>query len=170
MSKFGSKVKSIDKHRTSQVCPDCKQRLYDVYVEDGAWRDPEKVYTNHVMGLKWCNNEDCKQKPLKNRDELACYNIFAKGEPEYHQIYDRAAVGSEYYWSGGPKIQTMQRYGMAASRDNGMAACGHHPANQNVTDSRRQKRKSRKRISQAGYRAYRGSLAYQHHERLGYHN
>lgn len=110
-------TRDIDKHRTSQICPDCHTRLEDVAVqEDGRQRK--------VMGLKWCPSEQCKHNPLKIRDELACYNIFQKGEDSYHPIFDYAEQGDEHYWGTDPDVHLLTGAGMTASRKHGYHACG----------------------------------------------
>lgn len=63
----------IDEFRTSQTCPCCSHRLYNV-----RKRQPNgKLYT--VRGLKWCNQEVCKGHALWDRDVVACKNIRKKG-------------------------------------------------------------------------------------------
>lgn len=82
----------VDKHRTSQVCPECDSRLLTVRVkgENGDVRE--------CRGIKYCESDDCKSEPIKVRDALACQNIFRKGEQNYPDILNRAQKGDEHYW------------------------------------------------------------------------
>ena len=61
----------IDKHRTSQVCPDCHHRLLDVCMKDSI-----NGSAKTTMGLKWCESVECNGNRLKTRDESSCYCIF----------------------------------------------------------------------------------------------
>ena len=153
--KFGDQFRLIDAFRTSQVCPYCYERLWDVQLEDIKRSQSlpivfqqagygDIVNTRSQMGMKWCNSPECKHRALRDRDENSCLCIFDKAQPSYHPIYDRASRGDQHYWGEAPKTKTLTTSGMAAARKNGMAACGKHPAEKDKMDQRKQIRKKRK--------------------------
>ena len=88
----------VNEFRTSQVCPVCDARLYDV----------RKHYKNgkidKVRGLKWCASDVCKACPLKSRDEVGCINIYRKTLPDYPAILDRPGAGRGVRWLAGPEV------------------------------------------------------------------
>ena len=97
---------TVNEFRTSQVCPVCNSRLFDIkkLTDDGR--------TKKVRGLKWCDHEMCRSCPLKNRDEVGTTNIFIKTKPDYPDIYDmwkRLDDGTirGVVWEGGPSIHIL---------------------------------------------------------------
>ena len=74
---------SVDEFRTSQVCPDCFERLYDVYTQKGGG---EAKYNRN---LKYCPSVECRNKRIKNRDIVGCKGIYFKGIGNVHPIYER---------------------------------------------------------------------------------
>lgn len=75
--------KDTNEFRTSQVCPDCFERLWDVYNQRGNGR---KKYNRN---LKYCNSYECRNKRIKNRDKVGCRGIYLKAMGNYPLIYDR---------------------------------------------------------------------------------
>jgi hypothetical protein len=107
--------------------------------------DPSSSKFVKSMGLKWCRSDMCKKNRLKIRDELSCFNVFQKGEDDHHEIYNHASFPDEHYWGGSdPQQHVMKRYGMAASRKDGMAACGKYPQNERADVERSGKKKFNK--------------------------
>ena len=79
----------INEFRTSQICPRCKHRLYDVKKRLPSGK------LEYIRGLKWCasTNKECRKSPLWNRDQLGARNIYLKSLADHDPIYDRP-IGS----------------------------------------------------------------------------
>jgi hypothetical protein len=91
---------------TSQVCPVCNSRLFDVkkIMEDGS--------VKKVRGLKWYDHEMCVDCPLKNRDAVGATNIYIKSKVDYPNVYDRWHRNEDetikgVVWEGGPTIHIL---------------------------------------------------------------
>lgn len=148
----------IDKHRTSQVCPDCHHRLLDVCMKDSI-----NGSAKTTMGLKWCESVECKGNRLKTRDESSCYCIFQKGEDGYHEIFNHAGVGDEHYWEGPADRHVMSRYGMTASRKNGRRKDDDYDMELErkvQKNKRKNKRKKRNKLARGHANEYEMRMAY----------
>ena len=76
------KTFSINEFRTSQVCPDCNQRLFNVR------KDLRNGSRTYVRGMKYCVSEACRSHRYKSRDDVGCANIFRKRLAVYPSILD----------------------------------------------------------------------------------
>lgn len=96
----------INEFRTSQICPKCNSRLFDVckLTNDGKRKK--------IRGLKWCNDLICANCPLKSRDEIGTINIYIKSRVDYPDCYDRPRTeedGTEYgvRWNSAPQVHVL---------------------------------------------------------------
>ena len=80
---------TINEFRTSQICPTCNQRLFEVYKlnEEGKKRT--------IRGLKWCDDLMCANCPIKSRDDVGTINIYIKSRDEYPDCYDRPTLNQD---------------------------------------------------------------------------
>ncbi len=97
---------TVNEFRTSQVCPVCNSRLFDVkkLTEGGS--------VKKVRGLKWCDHEMCADCPLKNRDAVGATNIYIKTKVDYPIVYARWHRNEDgsingVVWEGGPTIHIL---------------------------------------------------------------
>jgi hypothetical protein len=94
---------TIHEFRTSQVCPKCHERLFDVCKvnEEGKRRT--------IRGLKWCNNDMCANCPIKSRDDVGSMNIYLKSKDNYPHVYNRFTLNPDgtvltgVRWEGTPQ-------------------------------------------------------------------
>ena len=88
---------SVNEFRTSQICPTCNSRLFNVrkHLRNGSRRR-----TVMVRGLKYCNSEICCSHRYMNRDVVGCANIYRKTRTIYPDVMDRSSTG----WSDPAKI------------------------------------------------------------------
>ncbi len=79
----------INEFQTSQICPVCNSRLFDVseLTNDGTKKA--------IRGLKWCEDGMCANCPLKNRDDVGTTNIYLKSKQEYPDCYDRPTMNPD---------------------------------------------------------------------------
>ena len=82
---------SVDEFRTSQICPTCNDRLFNVrkHLQNG------RRHTVMVRGLKYCNSNICPSHRYKNCDVIGCTNIYPKTQNEYPGVMDRLSPGWE---------------------------------------------------------------------------
>ena len=89
---------TVDEFRTSQICPTCNERLWDVRKH---LRDSEdKRRTKMIRGLKYCSSDTCRSHRYLNRDDVGCYNIYRKSRIEFPEIMERGQPG----WEDAPSI------------------------------------------------------------------
>ena len=74
---------SVDEFRTSQICPTCNDRLFNVrkHLRNGK--------TIWVRGLKYCASDICRAHRYKDRDSVGCLNIFRKMMPGFPIVMRR---------------------------------------------------------------------------------
>ena len=91
------KCYSVDEFRTSQICPICDNRLWDV-----RKRLRSKLHgkTFKIRGLKFCNSDGCRSHRYMNRDDVGCTNIYRKTRTTYPEIMSRSQPG----WDNNPQI------------------------------------------------------------------
>jgi hypothetical protein len=74
----------VNEFRTSQICPDCERcRLHDVE------KSTHGEMPTKIRGLKWCPYNECRQNPLKNRDEVGAKNIMKRGLGDMNPLFDK---------------------------------------------------------------------------------
>jgi hypothetical protein len=84
---------NVDEFRTSQICPTCNSRLWDVRKH---LRNPvDGRRTKMIRGLKYCCSDSCRSHRYLNRDDVGCYNIYRKTRTEFPEIMERGQPGWE---------------------------------------------------------------------------
>lgn len=80
---------SVNEFRTSQICPTCNNRLFNVrkHLRNGRRR------TIMVRGLKYCNSHVCRKHRYLNRDVVGCSNIYRKTRTIYPDVMNRSSPG-----------------------------------------------------------------------------
>ena len=74
---------SVDEFRTSQICPTCNDRLYNVrkHLRNGK--------TIWVRGLKYCPSDICSANRYKDRDDVGCHNIYRKTRVTFPAVMEQ---------------------------------------------------------------------------------
>lgn len=75
---------SVDEFRTSQICPRCNDRLFNVRKH---LRNGKIVW---VRGLKYCASDVCRAHRYKDRDSVGCHNIFRKTRTGFPEVMRRS--------------------------------------------------------------------------------
>ena len=81
------KCYSVDEFRTSQICPTCNERLYNVRKH---LRNGKIIW---VRGLKYCGSDICSSHRYHDRDDVGCHNIYRKTRVEFPNVMERSQPG-----------------------------------------------------------------------------
>ena len=84
---------NVDEFRTSQVCPSCNERLWDV--RKHLRKPVGRRRTMMIRGLKYCSSYNCRSHRYLNRDDVGCSNIYRKTRMEFPEIMERGQPGWE---------------------------------------------------------------------------